>query len=147
MALVRWDPFSELDNLHKQVNSLFNDAFGSIHGESLLTAATDVYSDDKSLTIEAHLPHFNEDEINVQQHEGELEIKAEHHEKDEKKGRKYLVHESASQYYRRFSLPKNADANAIQASFDKGVLKITVPFKELPAPKRIAIGSGDKSKK
>lgn len=143
-ALIRWDPLTELDNLHAQVNSLFNDTFGS-SGQTL-SAATDVYSDDKALTVKAHLPNFRENEINVQQHDGELEIKAEHQEKEEDKNKKrtYLVRESVNQYYRRFTLPRNADAEKIKASFENGVLEVQVPYKELPQPKKIAIKARNK---
>ncbi len=144
MALVRWDPFSELNSLHEQVNSLFNDAFGNVRPSGLLSPTTDIYSDDKQLTIETHLPNFKEEEINVQLHQGELEIKAEHEEKEEKeasKDRKYLVRESVSRYYRRFALPKNINADAVDAKFEDGILKVTVPFKELPQPKHIAISA------
>lgn len=146
MAIVRWDPFAELDTLHKQVNSLFNDTFG---GAAAATAApaTDVYSDDKGLTIEAHLPNFREDEISVNQHEDALEIRAEHQEKEEKgqkKDRNYLVRESATQYYRRFAMPKNANIEKTEAKFDNGILKVHVPFKKLPAPKKIAIKAKNK---
>lgn len=144
-SLIRWDPFAELNTLHEQVNSLFNDTFGNIGGNGTLMPATDVYSDDKQLTIEAQLPNFKDSEISVQQHGDELEIKAEHKEKEEDKDRKYLVRESVSSYYRRFALPKNVDANGIQADFDNGVLKVTLPYKELPAAKKIAISA--KSKK
>lgn len=141
MALVRWDPFAELDSLHSQVNSLFNDAFGA-HKTGLALPTTDVYSDDKSLVIEAHLPSFKEDEISVEQHHGELAIKAEHQEKQEDKDKKkYLVRESVNKYYRRFTLPKNADAESVTAKFEDGVLKVEIPFKELPAPKKIQISS------
>ena len=141
MALVRWDPFAELNTLHEQVNSLFNESFGNVGSAGTSLPATDVYSNDKELTIEAHLPNFKDEEISVQQHNGELEIKAEHQEKEESKDRKYLVRESVSRYYRRFVLPKNTDADNINASFEKGVLKVTVPYKELPKPKRIAISA------
>lgn len=146
MALVRWDPFSELNSLHEQVNSLFNEAFGNSGSRAVMAPATDIYQNDKELTVEAHLPNFKEEEVSVQQHNGELEIKAEHKEKDEQKekGRKYLLRESVSQYYRRFSLPKNIDADNINATFDKGVLKVTVPFKELPKPKKIALNASNK---
>ncbi len=143
MALVNWDPFSELNSLHAQVNSLFNEAFGSI-GSPVAAPATDVYSSDNELSIEASLPGFKDSEVTVQQHEGDLEIKAEHQEKEEKKGRKYMLHESASRYYRRFSLPKNADGDHIDARFKDGVLKVTIPFKELPQPKRVAIKAQNK---
>jgi HSP20 family protein len=144
MALVRWDPFAELDSLHSQVNSLFNDAFGG-HKTGLALPTTDVYSNDKSLVIEAHLPSFKEDEVSLEQHQGELAIRAEHQEKQEDKNKKkYLLRESVSKYYRRFTLPKNADTDAVTAHFEDGVLKVEIPFKELPAPKKIQIGSKSK---
>lgn len=146
MALLRrWDPFSELNSLHEQVNALFNQSLGDVRSSGTILPATDVYSDDKQLTIEAQLPNFKEDEISVEQHEGELAIKAEHQEKEESKDRKYLVRESVSRYYRRFALPRNSDFDGINANFENGVLRVTVPYKELPAPKKIAISAKNKS--
>lgn len=148
MALVRWDPFSELNSLHDQVNALFNDTFGSRQTTSATALpVTDVYSDKDRLTIEAHLPNFADDEIAVEQNDGDLEIRAEHREKESSKDRKYLVRESLSRYYRRFTLPQNSDRDNIAAQYDNGVLKVTVPFKELPAPKRIAIEPKTAAKK
>lgn len=146
MALVRWDPFSELNTLHDQVNALFNNTFGNAQSGGMLAPATDVYSNDKELTVEMHLPNFKEEEISVQQHEGELEIKAEHKEKEKSEDRKYLIKESVSRYYRRFALPKNSDVDSINAKYENGVLKVVVPFKELPQPKRIAISAKSKAK-
>jgi HSP20 family protein len=51
------------------------------------------------------------------------------------------VRESSSSLYRRIYLPERANADAIKAKFDDGMLKVTVPFKELPEPKSIAIES------
>lgn len=142
MSLVRWDPFGELNSLHDQMNSLFNQAFGS--SSQQLMPVTDVYSqDDKSMVVEAHLPNFDEKEVNVDVQDGALVISAEHQEQEEQKGRKYLVRESSTSFYRRVALPKQADQDGIKAHFSKGVLKVTVPFKELPKPKKVAIESND----
>lgn len=138
MAVVRWDPFSELDSLHNQINTMFNQAFAGQEA-GVGSATTDIYNDEKGMTIEMHLPNFAEEEITVQQHNNSLEIKAEHKEKDEKKGRKYLLRESSAQYFRRFTLPRNVDADNIKAEFENGLLKVAVPFKELPAPKQITV--------
>lgn len=142
MALVRWDPFAELDSLHNQVNSLFNESFGSFPAmNSGILPTTDVYTDDQKLTIEAHLPNFSEKEITVDLHDNALEIKAEHSEKAEshKDQKKYLIRESSSSFYRRIALPKNVNESAIKAHFDSGMLKVELPFMELPKPKRIEI--------
>lgn len=143
MALVQWDPFRELNSLHDQMNGLFNQAFGP--SASQLLPVTDVYSqDDKALVVEVHLPNFSEADIDVDVQDNSLIISAEHQDKTEEKGRKYLVRESSSSFYRRVALPKQADQDAVKAHFDKGVLKVTVPFKELPKPKKVAIESGEK---
>jgi HSP20 family protein len=143
MAIVRWDPFSELNSLHDQMNSLFNHAFGS--SDQQLLPVTDVYSEnDKEMVVEVHLPNFDEKEVNVDVQDGALVISAEHQEKEESKNRKYLVRESVSSFYRRVALPKQADQDGIKARFSGGVLKVTVPFRELPKPKKVSITSGEK---
>ena len=144
MSLVRWDPFGELNSLHDQMNSLFNQAFGS--SSQQLLPVTDVYSEgDKQMTVEVHLPNFDDKEVNVDVQDGALIIAAQHDEKEEKK-RQYLVRESSTSFYRRVALPKQADQDHIKAHFAKGVLKVAVPFKELPKPKKVAIESGEKKK-
>ncbi|HSE61615.1 MAG TPA: Hsp20/alpha crystallin family protein [Candidatus Saccharimonadales bacterium] len=146
MAIVRWDPFADLRTLHSQVDDMFNQMFTGTSNQ--LAPTTDVYTeDDKTMVIEAHLPNFKEDEVSLDVHQGALEIRAEHTEKEEDKGKKkYLVRESSSSFYRRIALPERADDDNIAAHFKDGVLKITVPFKELPKPKQIAIEGGSKKK-
>jgi HSP20 family protein len=137
--LVRFDPFAELDELQKQ---LFTDGIFASPGESSFPT-TDVYTeDDKQLTVEAHLPDFAEKDINVSIDQGALIIQAEKHETEKDKRKKYVVRESSSSFYRRITLPQQADDTSISAEFRHGVLKITVPFNELPSPRKIAIDVG-----
>jgi len=134
--LVKFDPFAELDALQKQ---FFGDDFLTPF-RGVRVPTTDVYTeDDKQLTVEAHLPNFNDKDIDIHVDDGALVISAEKHEKEEDKKKKYVVRESSSSFYRRIHLPERADADKIAANFDGGVLKVVVPFRELPAPKRIAI--------
>jgi len=139
--LVRFDPFAELDALQRQF-------FGDDFMTPLRTGrvpTTDVYTeDDKQLTVEAHLPNFEDKDIDVHVDNGALVISAERHEKEEDKKKKYIVRESSSSFYRRIQLPERANADAIDAHFTDGVLKVAVPFKELPAPKKIAIKAKNK---
>lgn len=147
MAIMRWDPFTDLNSLHSQVDDLFNEMFAGHYGKN--AAATDVYTeDDKKMVIETHLPNFDDDEVKVDVHQGVLEIRAEHKEKQEEKEgkRKYLVRESSSNYYRRIALPQRSDESAIEADFSGGLLKVTIPFKELPAKKSIKVGAKSSSK-
>lgn len=152
MNLTRWnDPFSGLTSIHSQLDDMFNNFFGSMSGGQTSIPAIDVYTeDDKSLVAEVQAPGFTKDDVEVNVHNGVLEIKGEKHEKEEDKGknkkRSYMVRESHASFYRSIALPKYADADSVTADFTDGVLRVTVPFKELPAPKRVAISDGSNKK-
>jgi len=125
--VVRYNPFRDLEALQRQ---FFGDDFLTpFRGVNLPT--TDVYTEgDKQMVVEAHLPNFDQNDINVDIDDGALIIQAEKHEKEEDKNKKYMVRESSSSFYRRIVLPERADDARVDAQFDNGVLRITVPFTE-----------------
>lgn len=136
--LTKWDPFEDFEEFFSK----------PLLRPSLVTPMTDVYSDDeKNLVIEAHVPGFTKKDIAIDLHNGVLEVRGEKLEKqEEKKKRRYYLQESSSNFLRRVRLPENIDSTKIKADFDNGTLKITIPFKELPQPKRIEIAEGKKKK-
>ncbi len=147
-GLSRWDdPFAGLTSLHSQLDDMFNGFFGSPMQAVGPMPAMDVYNDDdKQLVAEVQIPGFTKDDIDVSVHDGVLEIKGEKHEKEEDNGKKrnYMLRESSASFYRRIALPKIADGDNVAAHFDKGMLKVTVPFRELPKPKKVSISEGKK---
>jgi HSP20 family protein len=147
--LTKFDPFAEIQALQKQFFG--NDWFTALP-DSKKQPTTDVYTvDDNHMIIEAYLPHFSEDDVNINIENGMLEIQAEQSERlEDNDKKKYVVRESSSSFYRRVRLPDQADTAHIEARMDDGILKITVPFKKLPEPKRVTIsrtGTAKNSKK
>lgn len=136
-SLIKFDPFAEIQALQKQFFS--DDWFSPI--KSMQMPTTDVYTskDDKELHVEAHLPNFNQKDIQIHVEKGNLVIRAERHEQEKDKDKKYIVRESSSSFYRSIRLPEAADEDSIKAKMKNGVLTVTVAFKELPKPKQIAI--------
>ena len=139
--LMRFDPFNELEILQRQL--LGDNWMSSTKGINFPT--TDIYTNgDKELVIEAHMPNFDNNDIDVHEDNGFLIIQAEKHEKEEDKKRKYVVRESNSSFYRRIQLPDRADSGKIMAHLNDGLLKVVVPLMMIPKPKKIAIGSNKK---
>ncbi|MDB5185302.1 MAG: hsp20 [Candidatus Saccharibacteria bacterium] len=141
-SLVRWDPFAELSALQKQFFG--DDLLSTFKGVSIPT--TDVYTKDNQLTVEAHLPNFEQNDVNIQVDNNALVISAERHEKEQDKDKKYVVRESSSSFYRRIALPERADAEKIEANLEDGVLKVNVPLTPLPEPRKISIAATTKKK-
>lgn len=138
--LVRFDPFAELSDLQKR---FFEDGFFA-PAQGARRPTTDIYTeDDNTLTVEAHLPQFSEKDITVDVDQGALVIQAERRERTEDEKKKYVVRESSSSFYRRVALPEQADVGKIKAAFSNGVLTVTIPFAELPTPRKIAITTGE----
>lgn len=138
--LIRWDPFAELNSLQKQ---FFGDDFmSSFKGVNIPT--TDVYTKGNLLQVEAHLPNFEQKDVDIQIDGNALVINAERHEKEEDKDKKYVIRESSSSFYRRVALPERADTDKISAHLDDGVLRVSVPLEPLPEPKKITVKSKQK---
>ncbi len=133
--LVKFDPFAEINALQRQF--LGDDWSAPFKGFGIPT--TDVYTKDNELVVEAHLPNFDQSDVNVEVDGDALIISAERHEKEEDKSKKYVVRESSSSFYRRITLPERASADKITAHLDDGVLKVGVPLAPLPEPKKISI--------
>ena len=135
--ITRYDPFSQLSALQRQFFG--DDWLTPFKGVNIPT--TDVYIKDNQMTVEAHLPNFTEDNIDISVENGALIIQAERREKDEDKTKKYVVRESSSSFYRQIQLPDRADEENIEADLHDGVLKVRVPLTPLPEPKKIALNS------
>jgi HSP20 family protein len=136
--VIRFDPLAELDALQRQLFS------GNWLNQTRRSApTTDIYTeDDQKLTVEAHLPGFSEGDIDVDVDQGALVIQAEKREKHEDTDKKkYVVRESSTSYYRRIELPELADEEAVSAHFENGVLRVTVPYRALPSPRKVSITS------
>ena len=132
------DPFSLMQREMENLLESFSRALQPTEGDEtgFFTPVVEAREDEKGLTIEVDLPGVNPDDVSVELSEGVLTIKAERRmEKDldeeKKDGVKYHITERAyGTFMRRFALPFEADEEHIEATFDKGVLKVFIPRKE-----------------
>ena len=132
-SLTKYNPFEELRALQRQ---LFDNPFTTTLSQAV---ATDVYTVDNTLVVEAHVPNFAEEDLDVSLDNGALVIRGERHEKTEDKQRNYVVRESSTSFCRRVQVPDGSDAKQIKAHLEDGILRVTVPLTPLPAPQKIAV--------
>ena len=110
-----------------QIDSLFEDWFGRSMG-GVLAPRVDVTEDEKAVTLAAELPGVNEKDIDVSLVGDQLTIKGEKREKkEESKGDFYRSECRYGAFERAVPLPAEIDADNAKATFEKGVLKITLP--------------------
>lgn len=141
MAIVRYEPWSLLTQLQKELERSFADTSneGSI-STAEWAPAVDIKEDTDKFVLHADIPGVKPEEIEVNMEGGILTIKGEKksESKTEKEGYK-RVERTYGSFYRRFSLPDTANADAISAKSKDGVLEIIIPKREAVLPKRISV--------
>lgn len=112
-----FNPFRELDD------------FACFTADALTTIRTDIEEDEDSFILSADLPGFEKNDIYIDIENSQLMIKAERHSNHEKKDKRdtYLRCErSYGSYTRSFNL-EGIDSKNVSASYENGVLKLTLP--------------------
>ena len=149
MSLVRYEPWSLLNQLHGEVDRMFNTRLGrngedneQLPGSSDWTPAVDIKEEESRYVIHADVPGVDPKDIEINMEDGVLSIKGERHSEttDEREGYKRVERVRGS-FFRRFSMPDTADANAVTAKSKDGVLEIVIPKQERLQPKRIQVES------
>lgn len=136
-------------SLRQEMNWLFDDAFRGLpgfpaNGPALLAPSIDVKETDKAIEIQAELPGVDQKDVEVSYANGVLTIKGEKKaEKEESQAGYRFSERSYGSFLRSFSID-DVDADKIAASFDKGVLKVTLPKAPAAAAKtkKIEIKTG-----
>ena len=148
MSMVRYEPWGLLNQLHGEVDRLFNTRMGRYgdDGDQLATSdwvpAVDIKEEDDRFVIHADVPGVDPKDIEVNMEDGVLSIKGERQSErtDEREGYKRVERVRGS-FFRRFSLPDTANADAISARSKNGVLEVVIPKQEKVLPKRIQVES------
>ena len=130
MAIQKYqDSFSDLasSSFSTMLDRFFNDSLASRGRVSSFSPHVDAYETERSYEIEAALPGLKREDIKVDFHQGRLTISGERHFRNEQNQRRYhLVESSYGSFQRSFQLPDTVDAGSIQATFEDGMLRVSV---------------------
>ncbi len=144
MTLARWDPrFAELSSLRRAMDRFFDDKSSrplwSGFGDSD-NIAVDMYQTDSDVVIKASLPGVKPDNIDLTITGDMLIIKGEMKSEQEVKEENYFRKEHKyGSFSKAITLPFNLRADDADASFDNGVLTITIPKSEEIKAKSIKV--------
>ena len=147
-VLTRWEPFREFSTLQDRMNRLFRESFSDAGRDDSLTAsnfapAVDVYEDEHNVTLKIEVPGIDEKDIDVRIENNVLTVHGERKiEKEEKEENYRRVERQYGSFTRTFTLPNTVDTDNVQAQYDKGVLKISLPKKAEAKPKQIKVNVG-----
>jgi HSP20 family protein len=142
--MSRWEPFRELEEIERRLESLFDRSPFSRSQEGIPAQQwypqVDISEDEKEYAIKADLPEVAKTDVKVSFREGVLEIAGERkQEKKETTRRFHRTERTYGAFMRSFTLPAAAEGERAKAEFHDGVLTVRIPKSEKLAPKAIEV--------
>ena len=143
MSLVRWEPFSAVDEMFNRLPSFFarSPRFAADSEPRFDWApSVDISETGEEFLIRAALPAVRKEDVEVVVADGMLTLSGERRKKDVENGEKFHKVETwYGSFSRSFALPDTVDEAAIRAESKDGVLTVHVPKTKVEAKKPTTI--------
>ncbi len=127
MSLIKWHPMYDLDQWFDQSQAGF-------------APAVDVWEDENNVYIETPLPGMDPEQVDISIENDVLTIEGSHEKKSEVDDKNYYRKEvRIGSFHRAVALPATVKSDKAEASYQNGMLTITVPKEERAKPKKVKI--------
>jgi HSP20 family protein len=130
-------------NWQREFDTMLNRFFNPEPAAHVMPYGVDIREDADHIYVEAELPGFKKDEVNVTLENQQLTIQAERTSEvrkgEEPKGELLLQERRYGRYLRSFTLPPTVDESKVDAKLSDGVLTITLNKREEVKPRKITV--------
>jgi HSP20 family protein len=128
---ARWEPFERLTQMQSEFDRFFGDRWPLrrlFESAASLAPKADMYEQNGSIVVKTELPGMKKKDIEILLEDGDLVIRGEQKMEDKVEEKNhYRMERSQGSFYRRLPLPRGVTVDQIKATYDDGVLQITMP--------------------
>lgn len=150
MSLIRWEPFSGLMSLRQAMDKLFEESFvtpSRAFADFGVATPIDMYQTENEVVVKTALPGVSADEVDITITGDTLCIRGEKKADEKVKREDYLYQEHRyGAFSRTVALPSGLDTGKAEASFENGILTLTIPKSEEVKPKSIKVKAKEAKK-
>ncbi len=145
MALVRYEPFNVLNQLHGQINRILEREFdqgasSAATADWIPPADIEEYSD--RFVLKLDVPGVDVAAIDITLDKGVLSVTGERaRAADDKAVERSRTERPYGRFHRRFTLPDTVDAANVQATGRNGIVEVTIPKQPKAQPRRIQVAA------
>jgi HSP20 family protein len=146
MSLVRYEPWDVLNQLHREINRVFDSQSAANGVGSSATAdwipPADIAEYKDRWVLKFDVPGVNTSAIDITLEQGVLTLSGER-EKDsaDNEAERRRVERPHGRFHRRFTLPDTVDTANVRATGRNGVLEVTIPKQAKAQPRRIEVAA------
>lgn len=145
MALVRYEPWSVLNQLHGQINRILEreldqGASSAVTADWIPPADIEEYGD--RFVLKLDVPGVDVAAIDITLDKGVLSVSGERARvADDKAVERTRMERPYGRFHRRFTLPDTVDAANVHATGRNGIIEVTIPKQPKAQPRRIQVAA------
>ena len=146
--MTRWNPLAEFEDILDRYNRQLTgrNSTDPANGTREIMQKTDwapmvdINENKDAFVIKAELPGIKKEDVKVSVQDGVLTLQGErNYENTEDDDKRHRVERFYGHFSRSFTLPEHVDDENIQASYQDGVLELTLPKQEKAKPRAIEV--------
>ena len=136
------DLFQEMNQFQEEFNRLFSRAGFAGDRRAAAGPAVNVWADEQAVFVEADLPGVDPAKLDVAVTEGNrLTVQGERPEVNLPNAVWHRQERGHGTFVRELTLPTLVDADKVEARYEAGVLRLTLPKAEAARPRKITVRS------
>lgn len=145
MALVRYEPWNVLNQLHGQINRILEREFdqgasSAATADWIPPADIEEYSD--RFVLKLDVPGVDVAAIDITLDKGVLSVTGERtRAADDQAVERSRTERPYGRFHRRFTLPETVDTANVQATGRNGIVEVTIPKQPKAQPRRIQVAA------
>jgi len=137
---VRYNPWSEIERTQREMERMFNTAFGGRFQSTSSYPAINVWASEEKQVVTAELPGIALDGLEISVVGDTLTISGEVKPADLPENARYHRQErGCGKFTRSISLLYAVDSAKVEATLENGLLRIELPRAEADKPRKIAV--------
>lgn len=140
-TIVRWNPFRELAAMQSAMDRIFDESWRDARPYwSENNLPIDVHETEDNYIVVANIAGVNPDDININLHDGVLNIGFEINREESNEESRVLVQERAyGKFSRSIRLGQSINVDGVEANYNNGVLTLSLPKAEEAKPRQISV--------
>lgn len=139
--LATWSPFDRLSSLRDLLDSAFQLARSAPDYTAGWTPALDVYEDDSKITVRFEAAGMKKEDFDISFRDGVLTVSGERTfpQGERREGESLRSERSFGTFSRSITVPSPVNVEAVKATYEDGILTVTLPKAEEAKPKKIQV--------
>ncbi len=141
-TIIRWNPVREMTAMQHAIDRLFEDNLRGARPATAHALPVDIYETDQAYILSTALPGVSPEEINVSLNDDVLTISGEVKQptfEEQDKARALRFERAYGKFSRSLRLAQPIDSESIEAAYENGVLKLTLPKAPQAQPRVIPV--------